>query len=646
MSRCVVLSVRRFSTGSARVWNSSTGLMITNPILLKMESCSSMAQLKQIQAQMTVTGLIRDAFPASRVLSFCALSDAGDFGYALALFDRVNDRNVYVWNTMVRGCCRVGFWSAGLGLFREMVRGGVELDQRSFVFGLKACERVLAGNSVHCRVVKVGFDRNLLVMNGLIHFYGEKGETFDARKLFDESPVRDVVCWTSMIDGYAKKGCLEEALDLFERMLGEDVEPNEVTMISVLTACSKKRDLVLGKSIHRYVVKSSFRRNVNLSNALLDMYVKCDCLDAAREVFDRMGVKDTFSWTSLVNGYAKCGQLESARRMFDMMPERNVVSWNAMIAGYSQNNLPSQAIDLFHDMVEAGLDPVEGTLVCVLSACAQSGCLDFGRWMHQFYVEERRVPLSVPLANAFVDMYSNCGDIDAAAAMFDEIPCKDLVSWNSMIVGYASHGYAEEALRCFDQMMSAGIKPDDITFVGVLSACSHGGLVTQGWTHFRNLEPVWGLRPKVEHYACMIDLLGRTGRLKEAYGLMIRMPMEPDIASWGALLNASRMHGNVELGKLAAEKLMVLDPNDSGIYSLLANLCAKRKRWDDVKMVRSMMRERGIKKTPGCSSIAVDSVVHEFLAADESHPQSSAIYEALNQMRLQAKIQVMVDISA
>uniref|UniRef100_A0A7N0UCU7 Uncharacterized protein n=1 Tax=Kalanchoe fedtschenkoi TaxID=63787 RepID=A0A7N0UCU7_KALFE len=583
MSRCVM---RRFSTGSGRGWNSSTGLIITNPIQLKMESCSSMAQLKQIQAQMKVTGLIRDAFPASRVLSFCALSDAGDFGYPLALFDRVNDRNLYVWNTMVQGWVLVG----GVGFVpRDGARsgGGVELDQQSIVFGLKACERVLAGNSVNCRVVKVSFDRNLLVMNGMIHFYGEKGETFDAWKLFDGSLVRDVVCWTSMIDRYAKKGCLEEALGLFERMLVEGVESNE--------------GLVLGKSIHRYVDKSSFRRNVNLSNALLDMYVKCDCLDAAREVFDRMGVKDTFSWTSLVNGYAKCGQLESARRMFNAMPERNVVSWNAIIAGYSQNNLPNQAIDLFHDMVVAGLDPVEGSLVCVLSACTQSGCLDFGRRMHQFYVEERRMP-SIPLMNAFLDMYSKCGDIDAAAAVFDEIPCKDLVSWNSMIVGYASHGYAEQALLHFNQMISTGIKPDDIT-------C---------WAHFRNLEPVWGLRPKVEHYACMIDLLGRTGRLKEAYELMIRMPMEPDIASWGALLNASRMHGNVELGKLAAEKLM---------------------RWDDVKLVRSMMRERAVKKTPGCSSIAVDGVVHEFLAADESHPQSSAIYEALDQMRLQAKIQ-------
>ncbi|CAM8963474.1 unnamed protein product [Rhodiola kirilowii] len=633
---------RRYSTGGKKGWNSTSGLKITNPILLKLESCSSMEQLKQIQTQMTVTAMILDAFPVSRVVSFCAMSDVGDLRHARLVFERIEDRNVYIWNTMVRGWCKAGCCSMGLDVFCEMVRQGVELDQRSFVFGLKACGSVLAGRSVHCLVVKFGYDSNVLVRNGLIHFYGEKDETFDARKVFDGSPMRDVVSWTSMIDGYAKKSCLEEAVKLFDRMLVEGVEPNEVTMISVLTACSKKVDLVVGKSVHRYIERSSFSRNINLSNALLDMYVKCDCMVTAKEIFDRMTVKDAYSWTSMVNGYAKCGQLDCARKMFNEMPERNVVSWNAMIAGYSQNNQPKEAVDLFHDMVKAGLDPIEGTLVCVISACAQSGCLDFGQWMYQFYVKERRVPLSIPLANAFVDMYSKCGNIDAATSVFNEMPHKDLVSWNSMITGYASHGYAEEAMHHFDQMMSAAVKPDDITFVGVLSACSHGGLVTQGWSHFRSLKPVWGLTPKVEHYACMIDLLGRTGQLKEAYELINKMPMEPDIASWGALLNACRMHGHVQLGKLAAEKLMVLDPNDSGIYSLLANLCAKRKRWDDVKMVRSMMRERHIMKTPGCSSITIDGIFHDFVAADKSHPQSSAIYRVLDEMTLEARIESLV----
>ncbi|KAK1435941.1 hypothetical protein QVD17_01714 [Tagetes erecta] len=635
-------SINFFSTVSKPTWNiSQTNLLITNPTLLALESCNSMALLKQIQAQFTRTGLISHVFPVSRIITFCALSDTGNLPYAQRIFNHFPNPNVYMWNVMIRGCLRSHLYVKGLSLFRLMVRKCVEMDRRSFVFGLKACEDIRTGEMVHSLVWKVGFDGDLFVQNGLVHFYGERGRLGYARKVFDESCERDVVSWTSLINGYVKQGMVDEAWGVFELMKASGVEPNEITMIAVFSVCSQKGDLELGKYVHDHVKKMDMNVNASLSlmNSVLDMYVKCGSLVTAREMFDKMRIRDVFSWTSMINGYAKNGDLIMAKKVFDEMPERNIVSWNAMIAGYSQNNKPKEAIELFYEMENAGLVPIEITLVCVLSACAQSGCLDLGQWLYLNYVKRKRVHLTVTLGNAFIDMYAKCGNIDAAVELFNEMQDKDLVSWNSMIVGFASHGHALKALNLFEQMRELGYKPDEITFVGVLSACSHGGLLTQGRRYFKEMETNHGLKPAVEHYACMIDLLGRIGLLDEAYGMITEMPMEPDKAVWGAVLNACRMHNNLDLGKLATEELLKLDPNDSGIYVLMESLCASRYKWDDVKSVRSMMRGNGVKKTPGRSSIEVEGELHEFLVADKSHPKSENIYKALTEIMLLSSLE-------
>ncbi|XP_023735151.1 pentatricopeptide repeat-containing protein At2g22410, mitochondrial [Lactuca sativa] len=626
--------IHLFSSLSKPTWNSSqTNLSITNPTLLAVESCNSMAQLRQIQAQFTRTGLIFHVFPVSRILTFCALSDTGDLKYAHRLFNQFSNPNVYMWNIMIRGYLKSHLNVKGLSLFRLMVRKCVEMDRRSFVFGLKACECLQAGESLHSLVWKVGFDCDLVVQNGLVHFYGERGQLGCARKVFDESCERDVFSWTSLINGYAKQGMPDEALRVFELMEASGVQPNEITMIAVFSACSQKEDLELGKSIHDIVKRMNLNTSLNLMNSILDMYVKCGSLVTAREMFDNMRTKDVFSWTSMINGYAKNSELVSAKKLFDEMPERNIVSWNAMIAGYSQNNKPKEALELFLDMENEGLVPIESTLVCVLSACGQSGCLDLGQWMYFYYIKQNRIQPTVTLGNAFIDMYAKCGKIDAAEEIFNEIHDKDLVSWNSMIVGFASHGHAIKALSLFKEMIGTGLyKPDEVTFIGVLSACSHGGLLTQGRSYFKEMETRFGVKPRVEHYACMIDLLGRIGVLDEAYELIREMPMEADKVVWGALLNACRMHGDVDLGKIATEKLLKLDPNDSGVYVLMESLCASRCKWDEVKKIRSVMRGNGVKKTPGCSCVQVEGVFHEFLSADKSHPKSENVYQVLSEI--------------
>lgn len=543
---------------------------------------------------------------------------------------------------MIRGYSIAQIPSMAVSFFRQMIRERVEMDSLSFVFALKACDQfpgILEGNSVHCVIWKSGFYPDLLVRNGLIRYFAERGCLLFARKKFDESSIRDVVTWTTMIDGYAMHNCSEEAVNLFELMLLSNVAPNEVTMITVLSACSRKGDIGMAQRIHDYIKKKNADCSLNLLNAMLNTYVKCGCLIMAKEIFDNMKTRDVFSWTSIVNGYAKSGDLDSARKFFDAMPEKNLISWNAMIAGHSQNNQPKEALKLFHEMVEAGLVPIENTLVCVLSACGQLGCLDLGQWVHQYYINTKGIQLSVILSNAFIDMYAKCGNIDAAANFFNEMSERNLVSWNIMIAGYAAHGHAKQALTLFEQMKNMRLKPDHITFLAVLSACSHGGFVSEGREYFKSMVRDFGLEPKVEHYACMIDLLGRIGMLEEAYELVTIMPMEPSESAWGALLNACRKHKNVELAKLSAQKLLDLDPQDSGIYVLLANVCANSKRWGDVRRVRSLMRERRVKKIPGHSSIELDGKFHDFLVADESHPQAEEIYRVLKEILLVSNLE-------
>ncbi|PIN20131.1 hypothetical protein CDL12_07188 [Handroanthus impetiginosus] len=633
--------LRSFSSNSKK-WNSTANpnLKITHPTLLLIESCNSMSQARQIQAHMIRSGLILHLFPVSRLLSFIALDENGDLRHANAIFSEILEPNVYIWNTIVRGYVRKGFFDMGFCYFVRMVEECVEMDKRSYVFGLKACGGMRdfrVGESLYCRIWKVGLVEDVIVRNGLIHFYCESGKLSCASRVFYESETRDVVSWTSLIDGYVKNEKVDEALKVFDEMCESDVEPNEVTMVAVFAACAQKGDLRVGERIREFVETRGVRFSLNMMNSMLDMYVKCGGLEKAREIFAEMEVKDVFSWTSMIDGHAKNGEVELARKLFDEMPLRNVVSWNAMIGCYSQNNRPKQALELFHEMERQGLDPMESTLVSVLSACAQSGSMDIGQRIHYYYVNQKRIPLTIIVGNALVDMYAKCGNINAAREIFDEMTKKDLVSYNSMIVAYASHGHVDEAFSIFERIGKVGIKPDDITFVGILSACANGGLVEKGWVYFRDME-LFGLKPLMEHYACMIDLLGRVGLLEQAFELLKSMPTEPDEAVWGALLNGCRMHGNVELGKVAAEKLIALDPKDSGTYVLLASLCAHKRKWVDVRMARSMMRDKGIKKTPGSSSIEVEGEFHDFLVGDESHPDSEAIYRVLGEILLFSKM--------
>ncbi|XP_004963495.3 pentatricopeptide repeat-containing protein At2g22410, mitochondrial [Setaria italica] len=629
--------------GGVRAPRDNVSMCVLAPGGRNKTRCASFRRLLQLQALLTVTGLAAHRFPASRLLAFCALSDPPRIAHAAAVLAQCAEGpNAYMLATMMRGFLRAGLPARALALFRRVIRDRLPADARTIVFALKAAAAAASasspGEAVHCVALKRGFGQSMLVGNALVHFYASSMSFPDAQKVFNEMPDRDVVSWTTLVDGYARGGLPDEAWRVFCRMVvSEGMWPNGVTLVAAASAVGQMGLLGLGRTVHCCVAESGIGTSVNLENALVDMFGKCGCLASAKEVFDGMAAKDVYSWTSMVSAYAKCGDLESAVQLFEEMPRRNTVSWTCMIAAYAQANQPGEAVRMFNDMVAAGVEPIDATLVSVLSACAQLGCLDLGIWLYETYIVTHKVGLTVNLGNAFIDMFAKCGDVGSASRLFGDMEERNLVSWNSVIMAHALHGQSEEVLHLFQQFKGTGILPDEITYIGVLSACSHGGLVSEGKHHFKEMKVVYGIEPRAEHYACMIDLLGKVGLVEEAFEVARSMPIGADVAGWGALLNACRMHSNVEIGECAADKLAELDPSDSGIYVLMSQIYASKSKWDQVKMLRTVMRDRGIKKNPGCSSIKVDGKFHEFLAADVSHVHSEDIYTALENVYIHLK---------
>ncbi|XXG55414.1 hypothetical protein AAC387_Pa03g3088 [Persea americana] len=453
-------------------------------------------------------------------------------------------------------------------------------------------------------------------------------------------PSPSPLLWNLIIQAYSKTPNYQESIHLFRRMLAlSGAKPDKYTFTFVITACSRLTSPKLGESIHGQVVRSGSESNVFVGNSMVNMYSVFGRMDDALKVFDEMPVRDVVTWTSVVSGYAACGELSVAREFFNQMPARNDVSWAVMIAGYVGCGRYSDALGHFHDMLQDDKTrPNEAVLVCVLSACAHLGALDQGKWIH-IYIDKSRVPKSSNISTALIDMYAKCGKVEWAKQVFDNTSERDVLTWTSMISGLAMHGCGSDALQVFSKMLAEGVRPDNVTLMGVLNGCSHSGLVDEGYLVFHNMNRLWELSPRIEHYGCLIDLLGRAGRLEEAYEVVRSMPMEPDIVVWRALLSACRIHGHVDLGKCVIDHIAQLDPSShGGGYMLLSNLYASVGRWDEVATVRKVMNDR-VESNPGCSWIEVNGVIHEFLSADRLHPQIEGIHGKLNEVLKRASIE-------
>nr|XP_004296321.2 PREDICTED: pentatricopeptide repeat-containing protein At4g21065-like [Fragaria vesca subsp. vesca] len=448
-----------------------------------------------------------------------------------------------------------------------------------------------------------------------------------AHKLFQLLENPETTPWNSCLKAFAEGENPVNAILLFHQLHCFNVVPDSFTLSFVLKACTRLSDFRTGRVLHCYVEKLGFRSNLFLMNMILNLYALCGEVRDARKMFDKMPQRDVVTWNTMMTVLVKRGDVEEAYDLFLRMPERNVRSWTLMISGFVQRGKPKEAVRVFLEMEEAGVRANEVTVVAVLAACADLGDLDLGRRVHE-YSSRSGFGRNVWICNTLIEMYVKCGCLEDARRVFDAMKDRTVVSWSAMISGLAMHGQAEEALRLFSNMVEIGMDPNHVTFVGLLHACSHMGFVDKGREFFERMTADYGIVPRIEHYGCMVDLLSRAGLLQEAYEFIMNMPIKPNGVVWGALLGGCKVHRNIELAEVATKHLAELDPLNDGYYIVLSNIYAEAQRWEEVASVRKLMRDRGVKKTPGWSSITVDGVVHEFVAGDEAHPHA----EEINQM--------------
>jgi pentatricopeptide repeat protein len=500
-----------------------------------------------------------------------------------------------------------------------------QVDSFAYVSLLQLCVKRIAlpeGKLIHAHIKARGvMATNIFVHNALVNLYSKCGSLADARRVFDEMPERDAFSWSVMISAHNRHGLAEEALALFRHMQMAGIQVDHFIFSSVLQACAKLVALEQGMEIHDEILRSGFEFDVFVQSALVDMYAKCGSIEDARQLFDKMSKRDVVSWTAMIAGYAQNGQVDEALALFQQMPERNMVSWTAMIAGYAQNGRCAEALELFKQMQLAGIRPEPKTFASVLPVCANLAALDQGMQIHEL-INRSGFQSDVSVVNALMDMYAKCGKIDKVRKLFGKMHQRNVVSWTTMIAGYAMHGFGKQALEIFEQMRCNGTSPNHITFVGVLSACCHAGLVDEGCRYFNCMSECYNIAPAMEHYSIVVDLLGRAGCLDEARDFINKMPIKPSATVLGSLLGACKIYHNIELGEQVAELFFELNPQNAAPYLLLSNIYAAAGRWGDVEKVQKMMKNRGVKKMSGCSWIEVNRQVHAFRVGEIPHIQA------------------------
>ncbi|KAM1354001.1 hypothetical protein FF1_033585 [Malus domestica] len=625
------------SMGRRIHWDPTVALELNHPALVLLEKCSTRHHFKQILGQMMRTSLIGQTFPMSRLLTFSAISHPENLDMAVLLFDHFTPYpNLYIYNSMISALSfskRQAF-----PLYSSMLKAGIYPDKHTLLYLLQASECVVEAKQIHSHAVVTGLLSHRYLQNTLMKIYLEKGEMGLAQQLFDDVPTLDTVPFNIMIVGYAKMGYFSEALQLFYEMVGLGLEPDEFTILGLLISCGLLGDARLGMSVHAWIErrKAITSGNLILGNALLDMYVKWNKLEVAQSVFDALAEKDIVSWNTMTAGYAKVGKIELAQNYFEQMPIRDLVSWNSLIAGYAKKGDYTMAVKVFNEMITENAKPDSITLVNLVSAAAETGALDHGRSMHGLIVR-MQLKINVFLGSALIDMYCKAGSIERAFMVFRGLTEKDVTVWTTMISGFAFHGYGRKALDLFSEMQG-GLSPNGVTLLAVLTACSHSGLVDEGLNLFNNMDKKFGIEPGVEHYGCLVDLLCRSGRLAEAKEVIKKMPVRPSRNIWGAMLSACRAQGDMELAETASAELLKLEPGREGGYIMMSNIYAACGKWSYSDKIREVMEIRGVKKAAGCSSVNVDGVVHNFVAADKRHPRWEEIFLVLQCMKSEMKL--------
>ncbi|XP_028780732.1 pentatricopeptide repeat-containing protein At2g13600-like isoform X2 [Neltuma alba] len=553
---------------------------------------------------------------------------------ALSTFSQMPEHDSVSWNTMISILCQHGFGVQSLSMFVEMCSKGFRANSMTHGSVLSACASIFDlewGSHLHARILRMEHNIDAFTGGGLVDMYAKCGCLEFARRVFDNLAEHNEVSWTSLISRVAQVGREEDALALFNQMRWSPVKLDEFTLSTVLGICSGQNYATIGELLHGYTIKSGMDSSVPVGNSIITMYTKCGNIEKAGRVFGLMPIKDIISWTAMITAFSQIGDIEKAWEYFENMPERNIITWNSMLSMYVQHGGWEEGLKLFISMRRKGIEPDWITLTTSMSACADLASLKLGMQVAS-QVEKFGLSSDIAVSNAIITMYSRCGQIREAQKVFNSINEKNLVSWNAMMAGYAQNGLGRKAIETFNDMLRTECTPDHISCVSVLSGCSHMGLVEEGKHYFDSMVKDFGLSPANEHFACMVDLLGRAGLLDQAKNLIEGMPFKPNATVWGALLGACRIHHDPRLAEIAVKNLMELNAEDSGGYVLLSNIYTDSGELEGLANVRKMMKEKGIRKSPGCSWVEVDNRVHVFTVDDTSHPQVKEIYMKLEEM--------------
>ncbi|KAL3536304.1 hypothetical protein ACH5RR_004765 [Cinchona calisaya] len=533
---------------------------------------------------------------------FGLINDAQD------VFSRIESRDLISWSSMIAGFSQLGYELEALYCFKEMLQQNT-YQPNEFVFGsvFSACGRLIQpeyGRQMHGVSIKFGFGRDAYSGCALTDMYGRCGFLGDSETAFSQIEKPDIVSWNAIIAGFAYGGDSNKAMSIFSQMRNLALKPDDVTIRSLLCSFTSPLSLFQGKHIHSYIIKSGLDLDVPVCNTLLSMYANCSCVPEAYKIFN------------------------------EIQRNADLVSWNAILSACMQHDQAGKVFSLLNLMLLSPNKPDQVTIVNVLVSCGKVTSLEMGDQIH-CYTLKTALKQDLAVTNGLVDMYVKCGSLKKAQTLFDCMEKPDVISWSSLIVGYAQFGYGEQALKLFTRMRNSGVKPNQVTFVGVLTACSHVGLVEEGWHLFDNMEVQHGIAPTREHCSCVVDLLARSGCINEAEAFINQMAFDPDIVVWKTLLAACKTHKNVEVGKRAAENILRIDPFNSTAHVLLSSIYASTGSWKDFATLRNLMKQKGVKKVPGQSWIEVRDKVHVFSAEDGLHPERGKIYIMLEEMFLQ-----------
>ncbi|ANM61618.1 Tetratricopeptide repeat (TPR)-like superfamily protein [Arabidopsis thaliana] len=594
----------------------------------------------------------------------------GRIASARQVFDGMPELDTVAWNTMLTSYSRLGLHQEAIALFTQLRFSDAKPDDYSFTAILSTCAslgNVKFGRKIQSLVIRSGFCASLPVNNSLIDMYGKCSDTLSANKVFRdmccdsrnevtwcsllfaymnaeqfeaaldvfvEMPKRVAFAWNIMISGHAHCGKLESCLSLFKEMLESEFKPDCYTFSSLMNACSAdSSNVVYGRMVHAVMLKNGWSSAVEAKNSVLSFYTKLGSRDDAMRELESIEVLTQVSWNSIIDACMKIGETEKALEVFHLAPEKNIVTWTTMITGYGRNGDGEQALRFFVEMMKSGVDSDHFAYGAVLHACSGLALLGHGKMIHGCLIHCGFQGYAY-VGNALVNLYAKCGDIKEADRAFGDIANKDLVSWNTMLFAFGVHGLADQALKLYDNMIASGIKPDNVTFIGLLTTCSHSGLVEEGCMIFESMVKDYRIPLEVDHVTCMIDMFGRGGHLAEAKDLATTYSSlvtdSSNNSSWETLLGACSTHWHTELGREVSKVLKIAEPSEEMSFVLLSNLYCSTGRWKEGEDVRREMVERGMKKTPGCSWIEVGNQVSTFVVGDSSHPRLEELSETLN----------------